>query len=69
MLPGDIDLERGRVAPTVPRVVVAGKAERSETKTSSGDHSLALDPTTWEALRQYIVARDSPTASLPLAIG
>ena len=55
---GDVDLEHGRVAPTVPRVVVAGKAELSETKTSSGDRSLALDPTTWEALREYIVAWD-----------
>jgi integrase len=52
----DIDLEHGRVAPSVPRVVVAGHAEESETKTSSGERWLALDPTTWEALREYVAS-------------
>jgi integrase len=54
----DIDFERGRVTPTVPRVVVAGQAEESETKTRSGERSLALDPTTWDALRDYIKVWD-----------
>jgi integrase len=50
----DIDLEHGRVAPNAPRVVVAGRAEESDPKTRSGERSLALDPTTWSALRAYV---------------
>ncbi|WP_081682775.1 site-specific integrase [Marmoricola sp. URHB0036] len=54
----DIDLQRGRVSPSVPRVVVAGRAEDSETKTRSGERVVALDPTTWEALREYVITWD-----------
>lgn len=54
----DIDLEHGRVTPSAPRVVVSGKAEESETKTHSGERTLALDPTTWDALREYVIAWD-----------
>jgi integrase len=35
-------------------VVVAGRAEESDPKTLSGERSLALDPTTWSALRAYV---------------
>ena len=54
----DVDLQHGRVSPSVPRVVVAGRAEDSETKTRSGERVLALDPTTLDALRDYIVMWD-----------
>ncbi len=50
----DVDLERGRVSPSVPRVVVAGRAQESETKTRAGIRSLALDPDTVAALRDFI---------------
>lgn len=52
----DIDLHHGTVTPSVPRVVVDGRAEESQTKTASGERYLALDPTTWDALREYIKA-------------
>lgn len=50
----EIDLERGRVSPSVPRVVVAGRAQESETKTRAGVCSLALDPDTVAALDDFI---------------
>jgi hypothetical protein len=50
----DVDLEHGRVSPTTPRVVVDGRARDSETKTRAGERTLALDPSTWDALRDYI---------------
>ena len=50
----DVDLVRARISPTVPRVVVAGRVEESENKTSAGVRSLALDPTTVQALAGYI---------------
>jgi integrase len=50
----DVDLARGRVSPSAPRVVVAGRVEVSEAKTTAGIRSLALDPDTWAALREYI---------------
>jgi len=50
----DVDLEHGRVSPTTPRVVVDGHAQESGTKTTSGERTLALDPTTHQALRSYI---------------
>jgi len=54
----DIDLQRGRVTPSAPRVVVDGRAEESETKTRSGERTLSLDPATWEALRDYVIYWD-----------
>jgi integrase len=54
LLATDVDLDHGSVSPTVPRVVVAGLAEESETKTESGERLLALDPTTWAALQDYL---------------
>ena len=54
----DIDLQHGRVTPSAPRVVVDGRAEESETKTRSGERTLALDPTTWDALRDYVIYWD-----------
>ena len=51
---GDIDLDHARVSPTVTRVVVDGHARDSETKTRSGERSLALDPVTRDALRDYL---------------
>ena len=41
-------------APTRPRVVVAGRADESETKTNADARSLALDPITWEALSRHV---------------
>jgi len=54
LLVDDIDLERRRVSPSVPRVVVDGRATESRTKTSAGERNLSLDPDTVEALRDYI---------------
>jgi integrase len=50
----DVDLVHKRVSPSVPRVVVAGRAVESETKTRAGVRSLALDPDTTAALHDYI---------------
>ena len=50
----DIDLQHGTVTPSRPRVVAAGRAVESDAKTRAGERSLALDPTTWEALRAYV---------------
>jgi integrase len=58
LLRHDVDLQHGRVNPSVPRVVVDGEVFESETKTASGERSLALDPTTWDALRDYVVYWD-----------
>jgi hypothetical protein len=38
-----------------PSPSLHGRAEESETKTLSGERSLALDPTTWQALAEYII--------------
>ena len=54
LLRHDIDFPNRRVTPSAPRVVVAGRAQESETKTASGIRWLALDPDTWEALHEYI---------------
>jgi integrase len=54
LLRHDIDFQNRRVTPSAPRVVVAGRAQESETKTASGIRWLALDPDTWEALHEYI---------------
>ena len=51
---GDVDLDHGRVSPSLPRVVVAGRAQESETKTRAGVRSLALDPDTLAALHAYL---------------
>jgi integrase len=64
LLRHDIDLHHGRVNPSTPRVVVDGHAQESETKTRSGERSLALDPTTWDALRDYIVFWDKEREAL-----
>ena len=53
LLEDDLDLELGRVSPSTPRVVVAGRARESESKTDAGVRSLALDPETWAALKAY----------------
>ena len=50
----DVDLDNARVSPSVTRVVVDGRAQDSEMKTRSGERSLALDPVTREALRDFI---------------
>jgi integrase len=52
----DVDLEHGRVSPTTARVVVDGHVQESGTKTPSGERTVALDPTTHQALRTYIDA-------------
>jgi integrase len=54
LLRHDIDFEHGRVSPSAPRVVVAGHAQESETKTRSGERVLALDPDTRLALQEYV---------------
>jgi len=50
----DIDFAARTIAPSSPRVVVAGRAVESEAKTRSGERNLALDPDTLEALRAYV---------------
>ena len=60
----DIDFVHATVNPRVPRVVVGGRAEESETKTSSGERAMALDPTTSEALRVYVTTWDAERAAL-----
>ena len=54
LLRDDIDFVYRRVFPSVTRVVVAGRAQESEPKTSSGIRSLALDPDTAVALEVYV---------------
>jgi len=54
LLRHDIDFQYGRVSPSAPRVVVAGQAQESETKTRSGERVLALDPDTRDALQDYV---------------
>ncbi len=51
---GDVDLENSRVSPGVTRVVVDGRAAESDPKTASGERTLALDPKTRDALRDYL---------------
>lgn len=51
---GDVDLQHGVVSPTVTRVVVDGRVQESETKTSAGERVVALDPATRQALHSYI---------------
>ncbi|HET9842412.1 MAG TPA: site-specific integrase, partial [Nocardioides sp.] len=58
LLRHDIDLHHGTVTPSRPRVVAAGSAIESDTKTRAGERSLALDPTTWDALRDYLAVWD-----------
>jgi integrase len=64
LLRHDVDLHHGRVTPSAPRVVVDGRAQESETKTRSGERSLALDPTSWDALRDYITFWDKEREAL-----
>jgi len=54
LLRTDVNLTHGRVSPTTPRVVVAGRVHESEPKTRSGRRSLALDPDTRQALADYV---------------
>ena len=54
----DVDVLHGTVSPSRPRVVAAGRAIESDTKTRAGERSLALDPTTRDALRAYLVMWD-----------
>ena len=60
----DIDFVHDRVSPSSPRVVVAGHAQESETKTRAGVRSLALDPTTRAALLDYVRVWDEERALL-----
>lgn len=50
----DFDLKAARVTPAVPRVVVDGRAQASEPKTSHGYRTLALDPVTVQAVREHL---------------
>jgi integrase len=50
----DVDFRHGRVNPSAPRVSVDGQVRESETKTQAGNRSMALDPTTLAALREYV---------------
>jgi integrase len=50
----DFDLRAGKVTPAVPRVVVDGRAQESEPKTSHGYRSLALDPVTAKAIKEHL---------------
>ncbi|MFL6023914.1 MAG: tyrosine-type recombinase/integrase [Marmoricola sp.] len=50
----DIDFRTRTVSPSVPRVVVAGRAVESEAKTTSGIRNLALDPDTLNALSDFV---------------
>jgi integrase len=50
----DIDFDHARVIPSSPRVVVAGRASDSETKTEAGRRWLAVDTRTLAALRNYV---------------
>lgn len=50
----DIDLVGRKVSTGTPRVVADGRVIESEAKTRSGERNLALDPTTVEALREYL---------------
>jgi integrase len=54
----DVDLQHGYVSPRITRVVVDGRAAESDPKTRSGERTLALDPTTHEALREYLISWD-----------
>lgn len=60
----DIDFEHDRVSPSAPRVVVAGHAQESESKTRAGVRSLALDPDTRSALLDYVRTWDQERALL-----
>src|SRR4051812_9603524 len=51
LLRHDVDFQNRTVTLSRPRVVVAGRAEESETKTRSGERSLALDPDTLDGLQ------------------
>lgn len=50
----DIDFGTRTVSPSIPRVVVAGRAVASEAKTQAGVRNLALDPDTLRALELYL---------------
>ena len=52
----DVDLKAHRIHPSTPRVVAAGHAVESDAKTRSGLRSLALDPDTYQALVEYLMA-------------
>lgn len=50
----DFDLKAARVTPAVPRVVVDGRAQTSEPKTSHGYRTRALDPLTVQGVREHL---------------
>ncbi|MEX5634381.1 tyrosine-type recombinase/integrase [Parafrankia sp. FMc2] len=50
----DVDLTGATVSPSVPRVVIDGKADDGEQKTLNAYRPLSLDPLTLAALRAYI---------------
>jgi integrase len=51
---GDVDLVHAVVSPSVTRVVVDGRVQESDTKTSAGERAIALDPATRDALKSYV---------------
>jgi len=50
----DLDLDHGRLSSGETRVVVGGYATDSDGKSDHGRRTLALDPVTVEALREYV---------------
>lgn len=55
----DLDLEHARVISGETRVVVGGYATDSDGKSNDSRRTLALDPVTVEALREYVTQWDS----------
>jgi integrase len=51
---GDLDLDHGRLTSGETRIVVAGRATDSDGKSDDSRRTLALDPITIDALREYL---------------
>lgn len=64
LLCDDIDFAHRRVSPSVPRVVVDGAAQESESKTSSGVRNVSLDPYTCNELKAYVAEWKRERSSL-----
>lgn len=56
---GDVDLAVGRLTSGETRVVVGGRATDSDGKSNDSRRTLALDPVTVAALREYLLEWDS----------
>lgn len=54
LLVTDIDFKHARVTPSRPRVSVDGQVLDSDTKTEAGHRTMALDPRTLRALKEYV---------------